>query len=69
MHADADLPNAMCIDGEVRLRNGYIDGEGRVEICVNNAWGTVCDNGWDRVDASVVCRQLGYYPIGKVSSS
>ena len=54
----------MCTDGEVRLRNGYTDGEGRVEICVNSAWGTICDNGWDHADASVVCRQLGYYPIG-----
>ena len=58
------LPNASCTDGAVRLRNGYLFGEGRLEICVNNAWGTVCDDGWDNADASVVCRQLGYYPDG-----
>ena len=58
-------PNASCTDGRVRLRNGYLTGEGRVEICINNAWGTVCDDGWDNADASVVCRELGFYPVGR----
>ena len=39
--------------------------EGRLEICVNRHWGTVCNDGmneddpFDRNAAKVVCRQLG----------
>ena len=53
-----------CDDGAIRLQRGSNAREGRVELCANNAWGTICDNYWDNSDAKVVCRQLGYSTVG-----
>ena len=53
-----------CTNGAVRLvgtGSNQASGYGRVEMCYNNQWGTICGNyGWDYYAASVVCKQLGY---------
>ena len=53
-----------CPEGNVRLLQGITSDEGRVEICLNNTWGTVCDDGWGKEDAKVVCQQLGFSSAG-----
>lgn len=50
----------LCQDGDLRLRGGSTQYEGRVEICFNEEWGTVCDNNWDESHAVIACVQLGF---------
>ena len=58
--------NADCNDGDIRLANGSSAMEGRIEICANNTYGTVCDDRWDILDARVACRQLGFSGTSKM---
>ena len=59
---------ANCSDGDIRLAQGPNVREGRVEICLNNAWGTVCaqDVIFSSASAQVVCQQT--FPGSIISS-
>ena len=53
--------DAGCNHGDVRLVDGNSQMEGRLEVCLNDAWGTVSNFGFfDGAAARVVCNQLGY---------
>ena len=46
------------MEGSVRLVNSTIGYEGRVEVCSDGVWGTVC--GVDAIDATTICHVAGY---------
>lgn len=60
------LCQGLCTNGDIRLVDGSSStadatpSNGRVEVCFNGRWGTVCDNGWNTADGQVTCGQLGF---------
>ena len=56
-----------CQTGEVRLQDGPNVREGRVEVCINNAWGTVCSDQFGFEDAIVTCTQMNFSSEGTTS--
>ena len=61
------IHTGVCTDGKIRLQGSTNVLVGRVEVCVNGTWTTVCDEHWDDNDARVICQQLGYSPYGKLT--
>ena len=57
--------NDNCTHGDLRIASrsddeSALSSEGRLEICVNGVWGTICDLKYGTRDATVACKQLGY---------
>ena len=59
LHSDKKTLFSDCHHGDVRLTGGSSSNQGQLEVCINNAWGTVCNTGFSSEEALVVCRQLG----------
>ena len=46
--------------GDLRFSGSFADGiSGRLEVFINNEWGTICAEGFDQTSADAACRQLG----------
>ena len=53
-----------CTGGAVRLADGVLEREGRVDVCINGVWGSICGYGWNAIDGYVLCKQLGFDDSG-----
>ena len=56
-----------CTNEAMRLVSGPSNREGRVEVCVDGRWGTVCGEGWGDTEAGLVCASLGFPREGKLT--
>ena len=52
--------SSSCNDGDIQLVGGITFNQGRLEVCMNGAWGSVCDSDdiFTTDEAIVACRQL-----------
>ncbi|KAL3887262.1 hypothetical protein ACJMK2_027206 [Sinanodonta woodiana] len=69
-HGSSNIPTTNCYHSQdvgvscshtpVRLVDGAIPSEGRVELQHNGIWGSICSSGFDMNVANVICRMLGF---------
>ena len=61
------LDNRTCNLGDIRVVDGDTDFSGRLEVCIGDDWGTVCNlfGFWGEEEANVACSQLGYASVGR----
>ena len=59
---------ATCMDGDVKLVGSNSNSEGRLEVCFDQRWTTVDDDGWTDSDTKVACRQLGLSTSGIITA-
>ena len=55
-----------CTNGEARLIDGPSVSRGRLEVCLNQAWVTVCSSGFGIEESMVACGQLGFQRYGRI---
>ena len=53
--------------GALRLTGGN-SSFGRLEIYLDNSWGSVCAYQFDMLDGHVACRQLGFKGVTRIST-
>ena len=62
----ACIPIEPCENGVVKLSGSSDAIQGRIEVCMNEVWGTICADFWDVNDTAVICRQLGFSAEGDI---
>ena len=58
-----------CTNNEIRLSGGPNEMEGRLEICHNRVWFSICGawNFFTDMDRMVACKSLGFSEFGQFS--